>query len=349
MLNKRRGILLIFVLLIICILNGCSSNISSGKASSKEIPNLKNENLVVYVAFNEDEAKVLLDGFKEKTGCNYTFLRYPTEELADKIKSQETLGEADIFLGGTADAVELLKMNDCLEKYTINSSNEIPIEYMDSDGYWIGLYVEALSIAINEDRWEKEFNDIEKPKTLEELVNPKFKGEIVLADPRTSGTGYTLLSYLVQTMGKDDALEFFKKLKNNVGQFTDSGFTPAKKVGMGEYLLTVNFINQQLIVKNSGFNIESIVPDNTGWTICPIAKIKDGKNKKASEAFMNYCVTKEAGISLKDFSMGFSTIPGVNYPNIEKDFTSYKLSKEYDFKKAAKDRKELLEDLEEIM
>lgn len=181
MLNTRRGILLIFILLMICIINGCSSNMSS----SKEIQNLKNENLVVYVAFNEDEAKVLLDGFKEKTGCNYTFLRYPTEELADKINSQKTLGEADIFLGGTADAVELLKMNDCLEKYTINSSSEIPIEYMDSDGYWIGLYVEALSIAINEDRWNKEFKDVEKPKTIEELVNPKFKGEIVLADPRT--------------------------------------------------------------------------------------------------------------------------------------------------------------------
>ena len=345
MLNKKRCILLIFILLIMCIIIGCSKNISN----NKEIPNLKNENLVVYVAFNEDEAKVLLDGFKEKTGCNYTFLRYPTDELADKIKNQEILGEADIFLGGTADAVELLKMNNCLEKYTVNNSNEIPIEYMDNDGYWIGLYVEALSIGINEERWNKEFQNMEKPKTIEELINPKFKGEIVLADPRTSGTGYTFLSYLVQTMGKDNALEFFKKLKNNVGQFTDSGFTPAKKVGMGEYLLTVNFINQQLIVRNSGFNVESIVPDNTGWTICPIAKIKNGKNNKASEAFMNYCVTKEAGISLKDFSMGFSTIPGVNYPNIEKDFTSYNLSKEYDFKKAAKDREELLKDLEEIM
>ncbi|AOR22527.1 ABC transporter substrate-binding protein [Clostridium taeniosporum] len=345
MLSKRKSILLIFILLMICIINGCSNNIFS----SKELPNLKNDNLVVYVAFNEDEAKVLLDGFKEKTGCNYTFLRYPTEQLADKIKNRQILGEADIFLGGTADAVELLKMNNCLERYAINSSNEIPMQYIDSDGYWIGLYVEALSIGINEDRWNKEFQGIKKPKTIEDLVNPKFKGEIVLADPRTSGTGYTFLSYLVQSMGKDNALKFFKKLKNNVGQFTDSGFTPAKKVGMGEYLITVNFINQQLIVRNSGFNIESIVPENTGWTICPIAKIKNSKNDKASEAFMNYCVTKEAGISLKDFSMGFSTIPGVNYPNIEKAFTSYKLSKEYDFKKAAKDREELLKDLEEIM
>lgn len=345
MLNKKICMYYIYILTIILFISGCSNN----NFDSQNMPNLKNENLVVYVAFNEDEAKVLLEGFKEKTGCNYTFLRYPTEELADKIKNKEILGDADIFLGGTADAVELLKMNDCLEKCNVKSSTEIPMEYKDSSGYWIGLYVEALSIGINEDRWNKEFKDVEKPKTIEDLINPKFKGEVVLPDPRTSGTGYTILSYLVQTMGKDKALDFFKKLKSNVGQFTDSGFTPAKKVGMGEYLLTVNFINQQLIIRNSGFNVKSIVPENTGWTICPIARIKSGKNKKASEVFMNYCVTKEAGISLKDFSMGFSTIPGVNYSNIEKEFTSYKLSKEYDFKRAASDREELLKDLEEIM
>ncbi|SFC43479.1 ABC transporter substrate-binding protein [Clostridium uliginosum] len=346
MFKRKISKLGIGILLIVFVFVGCSNSLCD---SDKQLPNLKDENLVVYVAFNEDEAKVLLEGFKEKTGCNYSFLRFPTEEGAEKIIKEGNLEKADIFLGGTADAVESLKMNNCLDKYTLKDCDRIPMEYRDSEGYWIGLYVEALSIGINEERWNKEFKDVKKPTTIEDLVNPRFKGEIVLPDPRTSGTGYTFLSYLVQTMGKEKALDFFKKLKSNVGQFTDSGFTPAKKVGVGEYLLTVNFTNQQLIVKNSGFKIESIVPQSTGWTICPVAKIKNGANDKAAKAFINYCTTKEAGNALKDFSMAVSTINGVNNPDIKKDFDSYKISNEYYFDKAAKDKKELLEDLKEIM
>ncbi|WP_308462452.1 ABC transporter substrate-binding protein [Clostridium weizhouense] len=340
---NKVGLCVVFIIFISII---CFYNIYY---RNKGLPNLKNENLIVYVTFNEDEAKVLLDGFKERTGCNYSFLRFPTEEGAEKIIKEQNSGKADIFLGGTTDAIELLKINNCLDKYIIKDSNRIPSQYRDTDGYWTGLYIEALSIGINEERWNKEFSDIKKPTTIQELINPRFRGEIVLPDPRTSGTGYTFLSYLVQTMGKKEGLEFFMNLKNNVGQFTDSGFTPAKKVGVGEYLITVNFINQQLIVKNSGFKIESIIPDNTGWTICPIAKLKNCSNSKAAEAFIEYCTTKEAGNALNDFSMAVPTISQDNDLNIKKTFDSNKLNSKYDFNKAAKDREELLKDLNKIM
>lgn len=344
---KKISIIKIFILtfLINSILFGCSYSNNSNKG----FPNLKGEKLVVYVAFNDGEAEILLKGFKEKTGCNYSFLRFPTETAASRVINEKNLPKADIFLGGTADAVELLKSNNCLEKYVSKNAKNIPIKYRDSDDFWTGLYVEPLSIGINEDRWNKEFKNEKEPNSIEALLNPKFKGEIVLPDPRTSGTGYTFLSYLVQTMGEKEAINFFAKLKNNVGQFTDSGFTPAKKVGIGEYLITVNFINQQLIVKNSGFRIKSIIPTYSGWTICPIAKIKNGPNSKAAEAFIEYCSTKGAGNALKDFSMAISTIDGVEMPAGGKKIKSFPLYKKYDFYKAAIDRERILKELSKIM
>lgn len=344
---KKKFYLKLFIgtFMVLFIFSGCNRLIRKDKGNF----NLKGENLVVYVAFNDDEAQVLLDGFKEKTGCNYSFLRFPTEEAAAKVIEEKGSPKADIFLGGTADAVELLKVNNCLDKYIPNNVDDIPLNYRDKDGFWTGLYIEALSIGINEERWNREFSDLKEPTSIEELLNPRFKGEVILPDPRTSGTGYTLLSCLSQKMGKDKAIDLFMKLKNNVGQFTDSGFTPAKKVGIGEYLITINFINQQLIVKNSGFKIKSIIYKDSGWTICPIAKIKNGPNRKASKAFIEYCTSKEAGNALKDFSMADSTINGVDLPLGGKDLSKYSLYKSYDFLKAANDRKSLLEELEKIM
>ncbi|KGN03340.1 iron ABC transporter [Clostridium novyi A str. 4570] len=341
--NKRYFSLMLLSLLI--ILTGIIG-FNLLRKSSNRLPNFKGKKLLVYVAFNEDEAKVLLEGFKEKTGCDYSFLRFPTEEAAENVVREIQFQKADIFLGGTADAIELLKNNNCLDKYVIENTKKISEQYRDNDGYWTGLYIEPLSIGINEERWNKEFKDLKKPTKLEDLLNPRFKGEIVLPDPRTSGTGYTFLSYIVQSMGKDKGLEFFKKLKNNVGQFTDSGFTPAKKVGMGEYLLTVDFINQQLIVKNSGFKIESIVPKDAGWTICPVAKIRNSQNEKVANAFIEYCTSKEAMEALREFSMA---IPTTNDNEDNKNTELYKLSTTYNFNKAAKDRSELLEELKKIM
>ncbi|KEI06930.1 iron ABC transporter [Clostridium botulinum] len=341
--SKRLVNLIVSILTIVLIIIGY---FMISQRPSKRLPQFKGKKLLVYVAFNEDEAKVLLDGFKEKTGCDYSFLRFPTEKAAENVVKEIAFQKADVFLGGTADAIELLKLNGCLAKYVVKDTDKIPLKYRDPDGYWTGLYVEPLSIGINEERWNKEFKGIKKPTTMEELLNPAFKGEIVLPDPRTSGTGYTFLSYLVQNMGKEKALTFFKKLRNNVGQFTDSGFTPAKKVGVGEYLITVNFINQQLIVNSSGFKIQSIVPKNCGWTICPVAKIKNSPNEKVANAFIEYCTTKEARRSLKDFSMA---IPTIDDNRVKKDVKVYKLSDSYNFNRAAKDRKYLLDELKKIM
>ncbi|KEI13555.1 iron ABC transporter [Clostridium novyi B str. ATCC 27606] len=338
--------LVVFIVSILIVALSTIGYFEIMKRPSKRLPQFKGRKLLVYVAFNEDEAKVLLDGFKEKTGCDYSFLRFPTEKAAENVVKEIEFQKADVFLGGTADAIELLKLNGCLAKYVVKNVDNMPLKYRDPDGYWTGLYIEPLSIGINEERWNKEFKGIKKPTTIEELLNPVFKGEIVLPNPRTSGTGYTFLSYLVQTMGKEKALAFFKKLRNNVGQFTDSGFTPAKKVGVGEYLITVNFINQQLIVNNSGFKIKSIVPESCGWTICPVAKIKNSPNEKVANAFIEYCTTKEATRSLRDFSMA---IPTIDYNEVKKDVKLYKLSDVYNFSKAAKDRKYLLEELKKIM
>lgn len=337
--NKKLFNLMICICGIVIVITGCFNRLQS---SRKRLLEFKEKKLLVYVAFNEDEAKILLEGFKEKTGCDYSFLRFPTEEAAENVVKEIKSEKADVFLGGTADAIELLKANGCLAKYIVKNNETIPLKYRDPDGYWTGLYIEPLSIGINQDRWDKEFKGIKKPTTIEELLNPVFKGEIVLPDPRTSGTGYTFLSYLVQTMGKQKALKFFKDLKRNVGQFTDSGFTPAKKVGVGEYLLTINFKNQQSIVRNSGFKIKSIVPQNCGWTICPVAKIKGSYNEKVVNAFIEYCTTKEAISSLRDFSMA---TPTISNDKDTKDIELYKLNYNYDFTKAAKDRKEILEEL----
>src|SRR3712207_9581570 len=64
------------------------------------------------------------------------------------------------------------------------------------------------------------------------------------------------------------------------------------------FLITVNFVSDQLIIKNSGFPMETEVYDKAGWTIVPVGKIANCKNSEAADAFIDFTLSKEAGDAL---------------------------------------------------
>jgi iron(III) transport system substrate-binding protein len=64
------------------------------------------------------------------------------------------------------------------------------------------------------------------PQSYQDLLDPQYKGLISMPDPKASGTGYMFYKCLVETMGEKEALDYFKKLSENVLQFTSSGNGP---------------------------------------------------------------------------------------------------------------------------
>lgn len=306
-------------------------------------PNLKGKHIVVYVASRDEVGSAILELFKEKTGCTYEYLKMPTQESLSRIKSEKKNPKADIFIGGTCDVHVLMKKENLSEKYISENYDSIPERYKDRDGYWIGFEVSPLSIVINRDRWEKEFahKGIAMPKTYEDLLNPIYKGEIVISNPNTSGTAYTMLASLIQSMGEDKAKDFLRKMKANVGEFTTNGYTPAQKVATGEYLIGINFLSDQLLIKDSGFNIVTNVPKNSGWNIDAISKIKNGPNGDVGKYFIDFCTTEEVEETLNNISFAMSTrqdtkgIGGIKLNELD-------IYEDYNFVKASNDREWLI-------
>ncbi|MBU3136819.1 ABC transporter substrate-binding protein [Clostridium gasigenes] len=332
----------IFMIVISLNMTACSNN--SEKVTYKDgYPNLRGKHLVVYVASRDEVGRVILELFKEKTGCTYEYMRMPTQEAVARVKAEKEYPKADIFMGGTCDAHDLIKEEKLSEKYTSKNYDSIQSEYKDKQGYWTGFEVEPLSIAVNKDRWNQEFKykGLEIPKTYEDLLNPLYKGEIVIPDPNTSGTAYTMIASLVQSMGEEKAEKLLRGIKANAGRMTINGYNPAQKVATGEYLIAINFLGDQLLVKNSGFNIETSVPKNGGWNIDAISKIKDGPNGNVGKFFIDFCTSKEVGYTLTNISKGMSTredikeTEGINFSDLD-------IYRDYDFSKASNDRDKLM-------
>lgn len=317
---------------------GCGGDSQGTKDSAQS---LKGKKLVMYVSFHEDTAKGLAEAFKAKTGADVSFIRLPTGEAVARMTAEKASPKADVWLGGTSDAHEKMKADGVTEAYHSSNDKLIPDAYNDKDHVWHGLYLETLAIGYNEARFEKEFapKGIKPPTTLEDLLNPAFKGEIITPDPSKSGTGYTFLSSILQSMGEEKGWEYLKAFKGQVAQFTPSGFTPAQKTGVGEFLITVNFVADQNLVSNKGQKLHSTIYDKAGWSVVAISKIKNQANDAVTKAFIDFCLTKEAGEIISKTTNAIAANPEVPAPAGQKPLKELPLFKEYDFSAAGANKK----------
>ncbi|EGT3615789.1 ABC transporter substrate-binding protein [Clostridium perfringens] len=328
-LNKK--ITLIFIIIIILLLSRLHI-LRKEKALSTSNMN----HIVVYGSLREEEGKYLLEKFKSEYDCTYEYIKLPTEEAVQRILDTKDNPQGDVFIGGSCDAYEILKKNYALEEYVSPSSNNIPKKYKDLMGYWTGFQITPLAIGINKSLWEKEFGDsVHYPTKIEDLLNPEFKNKIILPSPQTSGTGYTLMASLYQELGKEQFEDFIKKLNSNVASSTISGFNSIQRVASGEYLLTVNFLSDQLLENKSSNNIISIVPKNAGWNVDSIALIKNSKHEKISKKFIDFVLSDETAKDLSNFSKAIST---KNF-----DTNQFKIYDKYSFYLAAEDRNRIMQ------
>lgn len=300
---KRRIFCVGRVLLIILTLTGCNSAVTEQNPVSFENMHLSIENekeeapqLSIIGSYHEDMVQKIAELFEKKMNCHVTYTRMPTGDAEDCILSHEKDPEYQVWIGGTVDGHEVLKEKGLLVPYHSDVEEELPAQYLDKDDVWKAQYVEVLSIGVNMERWDQEFSEkVEhQPQTLEDLLNPAYRGEIVIPDPMTSGTGYTFLASVLGSMGEEEGWNYIEKLNEQIGQYTSSGYTAAEKTGLGQYLICVNFVSDQLLVKSLGYPVESCIYSQAGWTPVPVSLIKGAEDNELAREFVDFCLTKDA-------------------------------------------------------
>lgn len=97
---------------------------------------------------------------------------------------------------------------------------------------------------------------IEPPQSLDDLLDPRFKGKIAMPNPKASSTGYNFYYSMVNLLGEEPALEYFDRLAENVYQFTSSGGAPATALTNGEAGVGLSLVFQLVSEKNDGSPIK---------------------------------------------------------------------------------------------
>ncbi|TXK80610.1 extracellular solute-binding protein [Paenibacillus sp. N3.4] len=302
-----------------------------------------NQPLKVYVIFQEDEGRILLETFKKKTDQPYEIIRMSSGEASYHLL---TLGKTgiDVVLGGPADLHEQLKNKSKSLRYSSSAVSSIPSKYKDSDGYWTGMYMGALSIGVNQTVWQQDplLASLPLPQRYEDLLQPELKGKIEIPDPETSGTGYTLLASLAQQRGEDQAISLMQALKKQSASTTFAGITSAQRLAEGEVATVVSFLGDQLRFKNSGYNISSFIPPQAGWEIGAVSILKGGNNTKAAKQLVDFMLSKEVQTDYMNTAFSFPVAPDIPVNLLLSPVKLENLLATYRFDLAAQHREQLL-------
>ena len=206
------------------------------------------EKVVIYTSMEEERNQKLTEMVKKEfPELNVVIQHMATGNSAAKIKNEGTNVEADIVID-----LETAHMKDIQENFADLSKFDSSF-YMDgvntSSNYL--TWVKYTMNLIIDNKYFKEHN-LSIPKTYEDLLKPEYKNLIAMPDPKTSGTGYGFYLNVVNIMGEDKAIEYFKKLKGNLREYTTSGSGPTNLLKQGEIAIAMGMTAQGVEAINAG-------------------------------------------------------------------------------------------------
>ena len=210
------------------------------------------EKVIVYASMEENQIQDLKKKVKEEFPDLKVIIQYiSTGNCAAKIKTEGENIEADIIVDLETAHIKNLENNFA---DISNYDRSIYLDGLVTSNNYVPWVKYTMSLLIDKKYFEE--NNLEIPKTYEDLLNPEYKNLIAMPDPKTSGTGYAFFLNTVNIMGRDNAVEYFKKLKENIREFTASGSGPSNLLKQGEIAIAMGMTSQGSVAITEGYDFE---------------------------------------------------------------------------------------------
>lgn len=248
--------------------------------------------VMLYSSMQEEQLIAIKEGFNKKyPNIKMEYYFAGTSKVVTKISTEAQAGHVDadvIWVGDAADYVSF-KENNILQPYTSPELDGGAIDkaYVDPEGYYTAGRLVGVGIAYNNALVTPE----EAPKTWNDLLDPKWKDQVVMSDPGTAGT----TKYWMNAIMCSDkyGTDYMQKLHDN-GCLLESGTTAThNQLAASAYKVGVclDYVSANLI--KDGSPITFLYPEETVSIASPIGLVKDCNNEANGKLLYDFILSKE--------------------------------------------------------
>jgi iron(III) transport system substrate-binding protein len=253
--------------------------------------------LVVYCGVQEEWCRPMANAFERDTGAKVAMTRKSSGEIYAQVKAEASNPRGDIWWGGSGDPHVQAADEGLTVEHKSPKLNELQDwavrQWEQTKGRTVGIYSGALGYGFNTDLLKRK--NLAEPKCWADLLDPKLKDEVQVADPNSSGTAYTMLATLVQLMGEEKGFDYLKALHKNINQYAKSGATPANAAAQGETTIGISFQHDLVTAIVHGGKLKVVAPcEGTGYEIGSMSIIKGGRNPANARKWYDWALTPAA-------------------------------------------------------
>ena len=256
----------------------------------------RTDEVTVYVSTDRVFSEPILRAYEQKSGVKVKAV-YDTEEtkstgLANRLLAEKNKPQADVFWSNEPVRTLVLKQRGVLASYKSPNTEGIPASFIDQDGYWTGFSARIRVIVYNTKLVKPE----EAPKSVYDLVDPKWKGQVAIADPRFGSTSFHVAA-LYAELGDENADEFFRKLKANGVKIVDGNSVVRDLVAHGEVKMGLTDTDDVNVAIEDKQPVAMVLPDRDGMgaPLMPnmVSLIASAPHPEAGKKLIDYLLSPE--------------------------------------------------------
>ena len=292
--EKRKDILLLFLCISVfaLLLSSC------GRRTEVEVLKAPAEDkrLLIYTSHKEELWKPIVKEFEERTGIWVEVVSGGTNLLLEEIAEKKGEVDADLFFGGGVESLNAF--SDYFIPYEAKGIEEVDPQFRSATDVWTPFSALPVVLIYNE-----KLLSLEELCSWKDVLAPKYKGKIAMANPAYSASAFTgLLSFekAVQeetdsTEDSDGDKEILPRIAKQLDgkEYTDSGEVP-EAVADGSKLVGITLEETALKYMAKGENIGIVYPKE-GTTVVPDAGaiLKGAKHLENAQKFLDFSISKD--------------------------------------------------------
>ena len=214
-----------------------------------------------------------------------------SQEVLDRLRSERANPQADVWWGAPANTFEDAARDSLLERFVPTWAGAVPAEAKSEQGLWHGTYLTPEVIAYN----TQAVPAAEVPRDWDDVLDPRWKGKVLIRDPMASGTMRTIFGMIVQRGIREtgDTAAGFDWLRRLDGQTKEYVLNPTllyQKLARQEGVVTLwDMPDIEALKANTKFPIDYVIPSSgTPLLVDAVAVVRGSRNPELAREFVEW-------------------------------------------------------------
>jgi len=250
----------------------------------------------VVVVYSPHGADVLRDYERlmeeANPGIDLQWIAAGAKEVHGRIANERNRPACDVWWGAPSTLFMQAAEAGLLAAYRPTWADAVPADAHDPADRWYATYRSPLAILFNTNGLSRDA----APRAWDDLLDPEWRGRIVLRKPLASGTMRTFLCAMIARAADEDAgIAWLKRFQEAVAHFAESPNLLYDHVKRNPRAISV-WLQPDVVMQRerNGFPFDCVVPRETPVLLDGIAIVNNAPHPEGARTFYEFVTTREA-------------------------------------------------------